>query len=297
MPPFFVVGSARSGTTLLRVILNAHPEVAVPPESRFVTELWTGAAEVDVSEFLARLTGHRQFQGWSLSVDEVAAEFAGLARVGYRGAIEATYHAYTKAQGKTRWGDKTPRYVLSIPFLSELFPESRFVHLVRDGRNVALSYAGMPFGPKTAPKVAALWSKRVLAGVRDGRPLGEDRYREVRYEDLVSEPESHVRKLCTFLDLPFVEAMMDYTEKGREITFDKASTYNPHVFEPPQTGVRSWETEMPNGQVKLFEAIAGEVLQMFGYPRRYPALGPATKVAASLGRMGAPVGRLRKEGQ
>lgn len=294
MPPFFVVGSARSGTTLLRVILNAHPEAAVPPESRFVTELWTGADDVQVSEFLDRLAAHRQFQGWSLSVDEVRPELSGREWVPYRDAIRATYTAYMKAQGKSRWGDKTPRYVLKIPFLSELFPDARFVHLVRDGRNVALSYAGMPFGPKTAPKVADLWSKRVLAGVRDGRPLGDARYMELRYEDLVSDPEAHVRKLCDFLGLPFVEAMMDYSEKGKEITFAKASTYNPHVFEPPTAGVRSWETEMPDPLVKLFEAVAGQVLEMFGYPRRHPALGPATILAASLGRMGVPVGRLRK---
>lgn len=292
-PPFFIVGSARSGTTLLRVILNAHSEVAVPPESRFVTELWNGSDEVDPEDFIERLASHRQFQGWSLDPDLVRRELGGGDHITYARAVEGTYFAYMRAHGKTRWGDKTPRYVLKLPFLARLFPDARFVHLIRDGRNVALSYAKVPFGPKTAPKAAAVWSERIMTGVRDGRPLGPERYLELRYEDLVEDPERRTRELCDFLSLNFEPSMLDYTEKVDEMVFEKASTYNPHVFEKPKAGVRSWETEMPESHVKLFEAVAGETLEMFGYPRRYPGPSLATKVAASLGRLGAPVGRLR----
>ena len=294
-PPFFVVGSARSGTTLLRVILNAHSEVAVPPESRFVTELYRGSSEVDVDEFLTRLGRHRQFQGWALDVDAIRDELPRSGSVPYAGAIEAAYVAYMKSRAKTRWGDKTPRYVMRIPFLAQLFPTARFVHLVRDGRNVALSYAKVPFGPKTAPRAAALWAERVSIGARDGRKLGTDRYLELRYEDFVAAPEDHVKRLCDFIDVAFEPSMLDYGEVGEQVLFDKAATYNPHVFEKPKPGVRSWESEMPARQVELFEAVAGETLEMFGYPRRYPAAGLTTRVAASLGRIGIPLGRLEKE--
>ena len=294
-PPFFVVGSARSGTTLLRVILNAHSQVAVPPESRFVMALWTGASEVDTDDFLARLAAHRQYRGWDLEVDAIRAELGDARRVPYTRAVEAAYTTYAKKLGKKRWGDKTPRYVMHLPFLSNLFPEARFVHLVRDGRNVALSYAKVPFGPKTAPKAAALWAERVTTGVREGRPLGNHRYIELPYEGFVESPEEELKRLCDFLELEFEASMLDYTEMGEKVLFEKASTFNPHVFEKPTPGVRSWETEMPARQVKLFEAVAGEALDLFGYPRRYPALSPVTKLAASLGRMGVPLGRLTKE--
>ena len=294
-PPFFVVGSARSGTTLLRVILNAHSQVAVPPESRFITELWTGTSEVDRDEFVARLSAHRQFQGWDLEPAAVLSRLPDRQVVPYPDAIEAAYAAYARARNKSRWGDKTPRYVMSIPFLAELFPAARFIHLVRDGRNVALSYAKVPFGPKTVPKAAAVWSQRVTAGVRDGRPLGDGRYMELRYEDLVADPEEQTRKLCQFIDLAFEPAMLDYTDEVGGVVFEKASTYNPHVFEKPRPGVRVWESEMPESHVRLFEAVAGETLEMFGYPRRYPIPRFTTKGAAALGRMGAPVGRLRRK--
>ena len=292
--PFFIVGSARSGTTLLRVILNAHPAVTVPPESRFVTELWQGSDEVKVPTFLSELERHQQFRSWNLPVAEVRAQIGDVATVPYPAAIEAVYRAYAKRVGKPRWGDKTPRYVEHIPFLKGLFPDARFVHLVRDGRDVALSYANVPFGPNTVAKAAALWGRRVRKGVEDGRPLGDDVYREFRYEDLVQSPEETVRALSSFLGIEFVSDMMEYTEKAQEFVLDKAKTYNPKVLEKPSKSSRSWETSMPNAHVAVFESVAGDVLDLFGYPRRFKSPGPAAKVSASLGRLGLPVGRLTR---
>lgn len=289
--PFFIVGSARSGTTLLRVILNAHPSVTVPPESRFVTELWSGTSEVEVVGFLSALGRHRQFKSWNLSIDAVRAQIQGD-DVAYAVAIAAVYTAYAKRVGKERWGDKTPRYVEHIPFLSDLFPDARFVHLVRDGRDVALSYAKVPFGPKTVAKAAALWARRVRTGVSEGRPLGGSRYREFRYEDLVEEPEGTTRSLCEFLGIDFVPNMMEYTEKAPEFVFDKAKTYNPKVLQKPTKSSHSWETEMPPGHEEVFEVVAGDVLDLFGYPRRFPDPSVTAKISASLGRLGLPLGRL-----
>jgi hypothetical protein len=292
VPPFFIVGSARSGTTLLRVILNAHPAVTVPPESRFVTELWRGSDEVRIEDFLAGLEGHRQFKSWSLPIDSVRAELPDDDDVPYATAIEAVYLAYAKHVGKEVWGDKTPRYVEHIPFISGLFPEARFVHLVRDGRDVALSYAKVPFGPKTVAKTAALWARRVRLGVSDGRRLGDSRYKEIRYEDLVDTPEATTKALCAFLGIEFDPDMMEYTEKAPEFVFDKAKTYNPKVLEKPTKSARSWETEMPPGHEEAFEVVAGDVLDLFEYPRKFPAPSARAKVAAALGKLGLPVGRL-----
>ena len=291
--PFFIVGSARSGTTLLRIILNAHPRVTVPPESRFVTELWRGSDQADVTTFLTALGDHRQFRSWNLPVELVEAELQGRETVPYADAIEAVYRAYAKRAGKERWGDKTPRYVERIPFLAELFPEARFVHLVRDGRDVALSYANVPFGPKTVAKAAALWARRVRMGVADGRPLGESRYKEFRYEDLVDDAEATTKSLCAFLDIEFAPEMMEYTEHATEFVFEKAKTYNPKVLEKPSKSTHSWETEMPPGHEEAFEAVAGDVLDLFGYPRRFATPSLRAKASASLGRIGVPVGRLK----
>jgi hypothetical protein len=291
--PFFIVGSARSGTTMLRLMLNAHPEVAVPPESRFIVELYTGAEEVETSEFIDQLGRHRRFMTWDLPKEAVREELEDRPRVRFTDAVRAAFRAYAQVNGKVRWGDKTPRYVQHIPLLARLFPDARFIHLVRDGRNVALSYADVPFGPKTITRVARLWSDRVSSGSASGRPLGPTRYIEIHYEDLVEDAEGQAKSLCEYLDLEFDPGMLEYTERSRGAVLPRAARYNPHVAEKPIPSIRSWENGMPSSQVELFEALAGPVLSSLGYPRRFPNPGADARVRAALGRLGVPIGRIK----
>ena len=295
VPPFFIVGSARSGSTLLRLMLNAHPEVAIPPESRFITEMWRGRPEVEVEPVLGALARHDRFHLWDLPIEEVRADLngRGAGRVApYTEVMEAPYRAWARRRDKPLWGDKTPRYVESLPLLGGLWPPARFVHLVRDGRNVALSYADVAFGPKTLARAAGLWAQRVRAGMEAGRDLGPNRYLQMRYEDLVEDPERHTRTLCEFLGLPFDPVVLDYVERGRDAVLPRAAANNPNVTKPLMTRTRSWERVMPAGQVEVFEAVAGEVLSDLGYPRRYPHPSGAAARRARLGRMGLPVDRL-----
>lgn len=288
---FFIVGSARSGTTLLRMLLNAHPQVAVPPESRFITELYSGD-EVGVSEFLRRLESHQRFARWELSIDEVAVQLEGRDRAPFVEAIDAVYRAYAQARGKIYWGDKTPRYVENIPLLSKLWPRARFVHMVRDGRAVALSYADVSFGPTTVARAARLWSTRVRQGMLAGRSLPAGRYHELHYEALVEEPEAEIRILCRFLGFRYDASMFDYVERSRGEVLDRARASNPNVTSPIHL-TRSWREQMPLPQVEAFEAVAGDVLSDLGYERACPAPGLGARLSAALGLAGLPVGRLR----
>lgn len=290
--PFFIVGSARSGTTFLRLTLNAHPEVAVPPESRFVTELHHGREEVEVEDFLRRLAAHKRFAAWGLSIDAVRAELHGLDRTRYAIAIDATYRAYTRRQGKSRWGDKTPRYIERIPEIAGLFPDARFIHLIRDGRDVALSYADVDFGPKNVARAAKLWGDRVRAGLRDGRPLGGARYLEVHYTDLTEDTEGSLKDICSFLDLDFAPVMLDPEATGKA-ALDRAKKFNPHVREGAKRHVRSWATDMPPAHQEMFEAVAGDVLAELAFERRYPVPSTVARIKAALALRGAPLGRLR----
>lgn len=290
-PPFFIVGSARSGTTLLRMMLNAHPRVAVPPESRFITELHRGD-EVDAGRFLAELAGHRQFSNWDLPIEEVAALLPESGTIPYAEAASAPHRAYAARSGREVWGDKTPRYIEHLGLLSRLWPEARIVHLVRDGRNVALSYADVPFGPKTVAGAARLWAERVQHGMEAASSLG-DRYLELRYEDFVGDPRTGAERLASFLGIGYDDGMLDYTERSKGHVLARAARYNPHVTERPQQATRSWETDMSPSQVEVFEAVAGDVLTTAGYKRRYPKPSASARLKALLGRTGLPIGRLK----
>jgi hypothetical protein len=287
---FFVVGSARSGTTLLRMILNAHPEVAVPPESRFIVELYR-SDEVRAEDFLARLDSHQRWASWDTPIENVRSQLAGMTTLSYPEAIEAAYMAFAKNRNKKRYGDKTPRYIEHIPLLSRLWPEAKFVHLVRDGREVALSYADVPFGPSTVAKAAVLWKERVVLGVEQGRALGPKRYAEMRYERLLANPQEEIERLCSFLDLDFDPAMLDYSERARSEVLDRAKLYNPHVTKSI-TKTRSWDEQMPPSQVEVFEAVAGDTLQELGYERAFPSPRLGARLASLAGRAGLPIGRL-----
>ena len=275
--------------------MNAHRDVAVPPESRFIVELYRGRDAVDVEAFLGELAAHRQFRAWGLPVEDVAALLEG-SRVPYPAAIEATYEAYARSRRKSRWGDKTPRYIEHLTLLNELFPRSRFVHVVRDGRNVALSYADVPFGPKTIARAAELWARRVRRGIAARRWLG-DRYLEVRYEDLVAGREgleTRARALCSFLALPYDPGMVDYEQVAPDEALPKAATLNPLLMRGPVGEARSWQAHMRARQVEVFEAVAGDALSALGYERRFPSPGRRARLAAALALRGAPLGRMRR---
>jgi hypothetical protein len=195
-----------------------------------------------------------------------------------------------RRQGKSRWGDKTPRYVEHIPEIARLFPDARFIHLIRDGREVALSYADVDFGPKNVARAAKLWGDRVRAGLRDGRPLG-DHYLEVMYPDLTEDTEATLRDICKLVELDFDPVMLDpeATSKG---ALDRAERYNPHVREGAKRHVRSWQTDMPASQQEMFEVVAGDVLSSLGFERRFPKPSLKARAASALALKGLPFGRL-----
>lgn len=265
--------------------------MAVPPESRFITELWTGEEEVDTGGFVRDLAQHKRFIAWQLDIADVKGQLGDAKRLPYPQAIGAVYEAYALKKGKKYWGDKTPRYVEHIPFLADRFPGARFIHLVRDGRNVALSYSHVDFGPKNVARAARLWQRRVGAGIRDGRALPPGHYIEIRNEDLARDADAEVKKVCTFLDLDFDPRMLDEEERSKG-EVQKVT----HHHTPQASGRKhfsEWQEEMSASDIEVFEAVAGDTLSALGYERRYPRPGRVAKLKAAAALRGAPIGQLK----
>jgi hypothetical protein len=286
-PPFlFIVGYGRSGTTLVRAMLDAHPEVAIPDESHFVVPMlsrprrYSREGGFDAERFTADLVAHFGFRGWRLPPDEARAAFRAEPPRSVPDGLRLAYRLYARHHGKPRYGDKTPIHVLHVPLLARGFPEARFVHVLRDGRDVACSYLDQSFGPGTVAEAAVRWKRAVRRGRRAGGRLGPGRYRELRYEELVEAPERHLRDICAFLDLGFDPAMLRYHEGER------VATERPHyrnVARPPTRGLRDWRREMSPDAVATFEAIAGGVLEDLGYPRGAGRLAPEARARAAFG--------------
>ena len=290
LPSFpFVVGEARSGTTLLRVMLDAHPELAIPPESYFVSGLYPfrgryeRGGSFDLPRFARDLGSLRKFRDWDLPAATLRAAFAEpMPGGGYPDAIRLLYATYASAHGKPRYGDKSPGYVTRMGVLSRLFPEARFVHIVRDVRAVALSLVEMPreWGTRTVPEGAARWRHRVGRGHAEGTALGPERYLEVRYEDLVADAEGVLRRVLGFLLLPWDDAVLGYAERAPSRVPKGSRAIHPNVGRAP-TAVRDWREQMTREDLEVVEAIAGPLLVDMGYERGAGDPSPAAMERAA----------------
>jgi hypothetical protein len=237
----FVVGCSRSGTTLVRAMLDAHPLLAVPPESHFAIEP------------RLRLRRDRWFRLWGIDAPDVRG-------LDVADAVRAVFAAYAAAQGKPRYADKTPHYVSHLPLLAQRFPEARFVHVVRDGRDVALSLLEVPWGPDTIEGAALHWRRRVLEGRAAALP--PDRYRELRYEALVADPERELRALAPWLDLDYDPAMLAYPERALVVPYPE---HHARLAAPPTAGLRDHRRDLSAEDRARFEAVAGDALRELGY--------------------------------
>jgi hypothetical protein len=267
-PPVIVLGVRRSGTTLLRVMLDRNPELAIPDESYFVPQLARRhRGSIDRAAFVDDLRRLPTLVEWNLEPDAVAGRLRAGMTPGE--AIAAVFEAYAAERGKPRWGDKTPLYMQHLPLLERLFPEARFVHLVRDGRDAASSFLSVPRGimtegwgqPHDAEGFACQWATEVRGARALGARVGPMRYLELRYEAFVAGPSAELRRVCAFAGLEYDEGMLGYVGQ----TDSARKEHQQRLNEPPRVGVRDWRTEMPAHAVAGFESVAGDLLHELGY--------------------------------
>jgi hypothetical protein len=287
-PFLFVIGCRRSGTTLLGTIFDSHPVMAMAHEARFPATMagqrrrYESTTGFDARTFLSDLQRESGFRRMNLDPTAVHEALAQPPVTSYPAAIHRVFSVYAGGQAKQRYGDKMPGYVLHLPLLAELFPEAGFIHIIRDGRDVALSLVDLWFSERGVGQAAMFWKGRVEAGRAAGKVLGPSRYQEVRYEDLVDRPEEMVPRLCRFAGLDFDEQMLRFFQRGDEVV---ARTGNPELHQrlllPPTSGLRDWRLQMEKDDLAVFEALAGNLLGDLGYERAAPVLPLGTKVGAA----------------
>jgi hypothetical protein len=313
-PAPFVVGATRSGTTLLRLMLDAHPEIAIPSETHFIPDLIKAREKHGASpeRMLEMLTAHRRWGDFRIDAEELMERWQALPDLTGPAAVRAFFALYGSKQGNPpRWGDKTPGYVKRMREIQEYLPEARFIHLIRDGRDVALSILKQSFGPETIEAAAERWRSRVLRGRAQQPYLGY--YIEVKFEDLVLDTEGQLRRICEFIELDFDPAMLGYHETAQERLKEKARELprgkgrdpqsaerrlksHEKTFEPPNPSlVGGYKRKMDPADRAAYEALAGDLLLELGYeadasnngsevhePRTGPRLPRALRRAVSV---------------
>jgi Sulfotransferase family/Domain of unknown function (DUF5666) len=298
-PFVFIVGCARSGTTLLRRMVDAHPEIAIVPEldrlsGRYASREGLTPDGLVTPAFLRRLLESGfpgRFERLSLSRQAFEEMLGRDDKISYADLVTRLVDRYGEARGKTLVGNKSVDEVLHMPTLHELWPQAKFVHLIRDGHDVCLSVLSWRGAEKLALRfpswredpvstAAAWWEWRVRAGRDAGRALGAELYYELRYEALVARPAEEIGALCSFLGIPYDEAMVRFHE-GRQqsgMGFDAK-----HAWLPPTPGLRDWRSQMPREELARFETMAGALLEELGYQRG--ALRPSEERLAQAARV------------
>ncbi len=280
-PAPFIVGLSRSGTTLLRLMLDAHPAIAIPPETHFIPAVAKACqnASDQHQAFLEALTSAFTWPDFHIDVDLLKSRIADCEPFNITDALRIFYTLYAERFGKRRWGDKSG-YLWSMVLIQKLIPEARFIHIVRDGRDVALSVKDLWWGPNSVEEAAEYWN----SGIQKARSQSADLlcYMEVRYEDLVLDTERELRKICDFSEIAWHPAMLAYyqTAENRLLELTTITDHNAHriataeerrhihinVSRPPDASrIGNWKSEMSDTQKRHFAAIAGSMLREFGY--------------------------------
>jgi len=287
-----VVGVGRSGTTLLRLMLDAHPEMAMPPETHFFESVLqaSGRLRFGPDQALAAIKEdpRRRWNDFGITEDELLDRLEAIPRFNTSDALRAFYATYAEKQGKPYWGDKTPTYVKTMRRIQRVLPEARFIHVIRDGRDVTLSNNKRMRErghrePIPAERSATRWRRRIESARADSAHLGQ--YLEIRYEDLVTDTEPALRRVCDYIELGFDPVMLRYHETAAERLAEMAGAMPARAGRPERDAgerlkahalatkppskerIEVWRDDMSPEDQAEFERVAGELLDDLGYAR------------------------------
>lgn len=287
-PPMpIIIGAPRSGTTLLRFMLDSHPTLAIPPETGFLAIGLQFRSQDDtlreeffraVTNFPADAPGWQDFQ---IPQESFWAELIEINPFTVAEGYRAFYRLYASRFAKRRWGDKTPSYCHDLETIAAVLPEAFFIHLIRDGRDVSLSLRQMWFSPGWAIETQAhYWSSFVSSARRQGASCRH--YIEVRYEALILQTQETLKQICGFLDLEYSDAMLRYYERTSQrlqeheararldgslvVTKEERYRQQQQTTEPPdRSRIFGWKSVMSVEERAQFESIAGVLLRDLGY--------------------------------
>ena len=302
--PFFILGHGRSGTTMLRLMLNEHPRLRVPYESKFIVELLDNLSlnsplsKKDKQLAFNLISKHKGWSGfylisnnicnasrqkeweetnkWNEAKEILWKEFQTVANRRLWDAIsslekpllgeliDAVFRNCIDLENKSRWGDKTPQYTIEVDRLHKIFPHSKFIHIIRDVRDV---YRSNFYKDRTIlgkEKRIKRWSEIVTKCMEFGEKIGQDLYLEIKYEDLVLETEKILKRICNFLEEEYDSKMLNFSKNSLKNNVNLS--HHRKTFRPPQpSDTYRWRTEISLIEVSFVEIFARETLEKIGY--------------------------------
>lgn len=277
--PFFILGNPRSGTSLLRLMLNSHPETVVPPECGFL--LWLSEKYIHQAEyteltyfsFIEDLFKTKKFETWGIQKEKLLKKIKSDKPKNYSSMASIVYNHYALEKGKTPrlHGDKNNYYINEIEKIEKIFPSSKLIYIVRDGRDVAASYFKIdrskisskykPALPQSIEKIASDWSKSTF---KAKSMQIQPNTCVILYENLVREPVRTLSTVCSHLNIAYSDNMLQFYKNNDEPTdFLQWKAKTKHPVDTSSLG--NYRKELTQEQILSFEQHAYSALEAFNY--------------------------------
>ncbi len=271
--PVFMFGFERSGTTLLSMMVGAHPQIAVPLSP---TGLWyryddrldayNGLADRDsVASMVQDLLQEKRIRMWDVEFTELEL-LSRIKTASYASVVDAFHALYAEKAGKPFWASIDISTLYLMDQANRWFPGARFLHIVRDGRDVALSHETYKYGLSTTTEVADHWVRDLHANMKMGAMIGPDRYKVICYESLVIHPEETLRNICAFIGVEYSDEMLEYPRMVKKKVPEDRRFLWPDLNKPPKkSNAYRWKTAMSRTKRIVYEWRASQMLTQLGY--------------------------------
>lgn len=274
--PLFIIGCPRGGTTLLRLMLNMHSQIAIPAESHFLIPILkkfdpeATLNKNDAEGVIRIISDHPRFQDWNIEANDLNNLVMNLNfPIKLSNLISQVFFIQISDSGKPIWGDKTPEYFSIVPKLSRLFPKAKMIGYTRDGRDVSISLKKTGWHAWNEFQRGKYWANSVK---KTFSLKSNKNTMFLKYEDLIVDTELTLKKLCKFLGISYESQMLDYdlSYKKNIAAFEqKAEIHTKLARKSTKNDIARWKTESSAFTVWVFEAAAYKSLKKAGYDLAY----------------------------
>jgi glycosyltransferase involved in cell wall biosynthesis/GT2 family glycosyltransferase/2-polyprenyl-3-methyl-5-hydroxy-6-metoxy-1,4-benzoquinol methylase len=255
--PIFVVGMPRSGTTLVSAMLNAHPNIAIAPETHYFDEWKKRYQDLDIrhkddfNKFWISFSNNKYFKDLRIDPATLLKRIMSLPVRDHKQIFSILLKAFAEAAGKPRWGEKTPGHYRYLDCLLSWYPCGKIVYVLRDPRAVVASLLKVPWGQQDMAAHARRWVSSMTC--LDQR-RNNHRVYTIKYENLVTNTEFELRSLSLFLDEDYAPSMLDYYRTSEILVSEEH--WKMGVLQPLNTvSLTKWKTELSEKDVSLIEEI------------------------------------------
>ena len=271
-PQIFIVGMARSGTTLLSEILNTHSKIVVSPETHYFRKYWLNDKQaslqkrVKLSEIFLASDEFKQF-GFSVEeINEIECEILEGLKSGHTEILSNILTRHRLRKKKPLWAEKTTAHLMYIPEIARLFPAAKFICITRDPRDICLSLKKVPFNAGSTMSIARRW-KRYAIRTSLYKDTYKNNFLEIKYEELIVNPEQVIKNICMFLGIDYESNMLN--RNRAPATFDKDLEYWKMNATRPidKNNCGKWKKEMNMGEVYFFQKFLAKEIEIYNYEK------------------------------